>query len=561
MKKIIAYVAILTMLFQSSVYATVTDNNDMTVNISEETKIVDAMMVVDVILPGYTYDALLTANKIDYLNMLAYSEQAETDSEGILDVTFKLRADSPSGNYTFIIKGMEYQKEITAFVLNDELSKIAMETIENALISDESDENKIDAIENAIITQPAEYGIDKMGYASEFDGTDWEKTAKLSYKYMKSENITDIDTEIAPKIFNKAIAIIAIENGLVENVIEDALLFNLDNSELEKWYQREFVTEFTGKRMAERLSGKTFDNLENFDEALIESYVLSVIEKPDGAGNTKEVMQAFSKYIGTGASGKDKRYASVSDKNWDSYEDLKKAFDEYKDPSSSGGSGGGGGGGGGSSSSGSGGKMPSASIENGLIEEKKEQSEVKTYPLSIFNDLDLVAWAEDEIIALTEKGVINGVGNEMFAPNATITREEFSAMLVRAFIPDAEMSEINFEDTQKGAWYYESVAKAYGAGVVKGTSETMFGAGENITRQDMAVMLYRMGEYIKLNIAVPDEYVKFADDTFISDYAKNAIYALRGAKIINGVSDSEFSPLESATRAQAAKMIYGLLEL
>ena len=64
---------------------------------------------------------------------------------------------------------MDYQKEITAFVLNDELSKTAMETIENALISDESDENKIDAIENAIITQPAEYGIDKMGYASEFD--------------------------------------------------------------------------------------------------------------------------------------------------------------------------------------------------------------------------------------------------------------------------------------------------------------------------------------------------------------------------------------------------------
>ena len=79
-----------------------TDNDDMTVTVSENTGIADAMMVLDVILPGYTYDDLLTAGKSEYLDILEYSEQAVTDSKGVLDVTFKLRAGSPSGNYYLI---------------------------------------------------------------------------------------------------------------------------------------------------------------------------------------------------------------------------------------------------------------------------------------------------------------------------------------------------------------------------------------------------------------------------------------------------------------------------
>ena len=55
--------------------------------------------------------------------------------------------------------------------------------------------------------------------------------------------------------------------------------------------------------------------------------------------------------------------------------------------------------------------------------------------------------------------------------------------------------------------------------------------------------------------------MEFSDDEMISDYAKDAVYALRGAGVIKGVSDLEFAPLANATRAQAAKMIYGLLEL
>jgi len=556
MKKIIALAVTLAMLLPVGAYANVTDNNDMTVNVNIETEFADAMMFIDVINPGYTYSDLLTAEKSEYLDILAYREQIVTNNEGVLDVTYRMRADSPSGTYTFIIKGKDYKKEITAVVINDELSSAAMQAIVDNLTSDADDESKIEAI-SALVLQFAEYGVNKDGYSKDFEDADWKSASKLSSEYMVSEKITEVDVEFISGIFNKAIAVVALEKGLVDNIISDADIFGLEDGELAEWYTKDFVTDFTGKRMAERLEGENFDSFEKFDEALIESFVLSVIEKPDGVGNTKSVMQAFSKYIGTGESGKDKKYAYVSDKNWNTYEDLKEAFDGYKEP----GSGGGSGGGGGSSSGGSGGKLSGAEISAELIEDKREQEEIKTHPLNIFNDLETVAWAEEAIISLTESGVTNGIGNNMFAPNNTITREEFSAMIIRAFIPDAESAEIEFSDVPTDAWYYDSVAKAYSAGIVNGISANLFGTGQNITRQDMAVMLYRISKYIKLNIAVPEDYMEFSDDEMISDYAKDAVYALRGAGVIKGVSELEFAPLANATRAQAAKMIYGLLEL
>ena len=113
---------------------------------------------------------------------------------------------------------------------------------------------------------------------------------------------------------------------------------------------------------------------------------------------------------------------------------------------------------------------------------------------------------------------------------------------------------------EKDAWYYEAVAKAYSAGIITGESDTVFGTGKNITRQDMAVMLYRTSKYINSGISDVEDYLEFLDDSLISDYAKTAVYTFKDAGIINGVSKTEFAPQNNATRAQAAKMIYGLKE-
>jgi hypothetical protein len=125
--------------------------------------------------------------------------------------------------------------------------------------------------------------------------------------------------------------------------------------------------------------------------------------------------------------------------------------------------------------------------------------------------------------------------------------------VVGAYYPDEKGEGVTFSDVDKGAWYHDSVAVAVNKGIVSGISEMSFGAGMNITRQDMAVILYRIAAG---RFTVKDTEKKFDDDSMISDYAKEAVYALRDAGIINGVSDSEFAPNKNATRAETAVMLY-----
>ena len=84
-----------------------------------------------------------------------------------------------------------------------------------------------------------------------------------------------------------------------------------------------------------------------------------------------------------------------------------------------------------------------------------------------------------------------------------------------------------------------------------------FRPNENITRQDASVMIYRFISHsgIKLEAGKLD----FVDNDAISDYAKTAIESLLHSEIINGMPDGSFAPVNGTTRAEAAKMVYGML--
>ena len=172
---------------------------------------------------------------------------------------------------------------------------------------------------------------------------------------------------------------------------------------------------------------------------------------------------------------------------------------------------------------------------------------------SVFNDLANVLWAKEAILVLHARGIISGYGNGLFAPDNNIKREEFIKLVVNAYYNNKEAGEVNFADVADDAWYYNSVGIAVNQGIISGIDENNFGSGMNITRQDMAVILYRVagGKF-----TVKDTENKFTDDGKISDYAKEAVYALRDSGIINGVSDSQFAPDKNATRAETAVMLY-----
>ncbi|MGN1116100.1 MAG: S-layer homology domain-containing protein, partial [Candidatus Ornithomonoglobus sp.] len=112
-----------------------------------------------------------------------------------------------------------------------------------------------------------------------------------------------------------------------------------------------------------------------------------------------------------------------------------------------------------------------------------------------------------------------------------------------------------FSDVSSSDWFYPYVRTAAGCGIVNGVSDTAFDPNAVIKREDMAAMLYRAINTSKKSL--PEGTPKsFADEGSISDYAKESVSALSAAGIINGVSDTEFSPASTATRAQSAAIIY-----
>ena len=132
-------------------------------------------------------------------------------------------------------------------------------------------------------------------------------------------------------------------------------------------------------------------------------------------------------------------------------------------------------------------------------------------------------------------------------------------MLIEATDIETEEAENAFADVLSDAWYKPYVLKAKNFGMVNGISETEFGIGSNITRQDMAVMIARTIEKMNLEVEKLDVGT-FADDEKVSDYASEAVAFMKSIGIIEGYNN-EFRPLDNLTRAEASKIVFELIKL
>ena len=222
------------------------------------------------------------------------------------------------------------------------------------------------------------------------------------------------------------------------------------------------------------------------------------------------------------------------------------AKEQYDSENSSNGSTGGGGGGKKTSSSSGGG--------GGVINPVKEE---------IFADLADFDWAKEHIMALYNKGVIDGIGDKEFAPEQTVTREQFVKIASALCTMPEAPSDAGFEDVVSGSWYEKYVNGAKAISLISGKDEKTFGVGENITRQDAAVVLFNA-----LKISKPEavegisiDELGFADSDSISAYALYAVSVLNKLGVINGDNNGYFNPTANATRAEAAVMINKVLKL
>ena len=182
---------------------------------------------------------------------------------------------------------------------------------------------------------------------------------------------------------------------------------------------------------------------------------------------------------------------------------------------------------------------------------------------TVFDDIKDFEWAKEHIMSLYNKGVVDGVSKKEFAPSQTVTREQFVKMASALCDLPETVPDAGFEDVQKGAWYEKYINCAKGIGLVSGQSEAAFGVGQNITRQDAAMILFNA-----IKLSKPDaleglelKELQFKDSGEVSSYAMYAVSVLNNLGVLNGDDNGYVMPLSNATRAEAAVMINKVLNL
>ncbi|MFD1773440.1 S-layer homology domain-containing protein [Paenibacillus rhizophilus] len=176
-----------------------------------------------------------------------------------------------------------------------------------------------------------------------------------------------------------------------------------------------------------------------------------------------------------------------------------------------------------------------------------------------FTDVPSGYWAASAIQDLVSKQILNGTSSSAFEPKRSVTRAEFTAMLVRA-LQLTGTGDVAFKDVKAGDWYADSVAAAVKAGIVKGNSSATFGAKSNITREEMVTMLMR-GYAKQHGAASTNPAASFKDESKISSWALSYVKQAAALDLVGGREENTFQPRGITTRAEAAVAIYNLLKL
>ena len=313
------------------------------------------------------------------------------------------------------------------------------------------------------------------------------------------------------------------------------------------------------KTIIAAVSGKNFASLDDYSKAIAEAIYTNIINDTQNltGAEKRSIFEAYaaavgmnlSKYNRLTANGKLTAITKLQQAGLTDFSTMKTELNSICDGilSSTPISGGGGGGGGGGSV---------APEKNTTAVIPAVQNAPKT---QIFTDLSGYSWAQTAIESLYNLGIISGYGDNTFEPQNTVNRAEFVTMIVKKYLSDKAAEGGAFKDVLESDWYFAYVMKAYSAGIVSGMQNGLFSPKGNISRQDMATILYNVAELLgKTSGGISGEFV---DSDTISDYARDKVSFLKGMGIISGDENGAFRPFDNATRAEAAQMIYKFIQL
>jgi len=178
-----------------------------------------------------------------------------------------------------------------------------------------------------------------------------------------------------------------------------------------------------------------------------------------------------------------------------------------------------------------------------------------------FTDVATTAWYYPYVRTVWELGIFQGTAQNRFSPQESMTRAMFVRMLANhEGINTAGFTTSSFNDVGANAWYFGAVEWAAQMGIVEGVGNGNFEPRTPITREQMAVMLYRYANIMGIELPQNDGVV-FADQDTISHWAVSGVSAIQRAGIIEGRPGGEFDPQATATRAEVAALFARFLDV
>jgi len=528
---------------------TLSDENTDDAITEAEAKYVDGAVYISGVSDSDSMTAVLIKedNAVSAENVKAISTATVKAGKYVI----KLLTDAESGNYDVWVSdgAADTPEKYSVYVLDETDKQLYAEQIAGMTEA----ELKVFFEDNANAKILSGIGI--IG--------DRPENLSVLYKAIENAELSGVYTEIA-KAINTCIALeITKEKGFVYGMEKYNDFLGVDTeSELYK-----YVAENSLENSAEQFMKNSYTDVLSFNKEISDSFKLAVFTGAMSAEYAEEFAKDNNDFFGLDFDGDYSKLKAVNKKNvvnaamnGESLEDIRDKFENavstYKKKESSKSSGGGGGGGRASTATSS---KPEVVLPEVKVDELKTEvmEDIQKPSVKGFSDLPESHWAYKSVMALSEKGIVSGFENK-FSPDNNVTREQFVKMLTEAAGIDKE-GEIAFTDVLADSWYFTYVSRAFNAGIVNGISDTLFGTGGNITRQDMALMIYNTLNACGAEVSEAEEKEQFSDYESISGYARDAVEKLCGMGLINGRDDNSFAPFDFATRAEAAELIYRLL--
>lgn len=179
-----------------------------------------------------------------------------------------------------------------------------------------------------------------------------------------------------------------------------------------------------------------------------------------------------------------------------------------------------------------------------------------------FTDLAAGAWYEDAVAYVYRHDLMSGFSEATFGPNAALSRAQLCQILYNMEGRPAVTGSGSFSDLADGAWYTDAVTWAASQGIVDGYGGGLFGPDDNITREQLASILYRYAQARGDDVSVGEDtnILSYSDAADVAEYAISAMQWACGAGVITGISESALAPRGEATRAQTAAMLMRFCE-